>query len=255
MSSALNDQVREFWEVEPCGTAPEITGLHAPLSPEWFEAVERYRYAVEPCIHAVAQFTRHSGKKLLEVGVGAGTDHLQWARAGADCYGVDLTDAGIETTRARLANYGYSSNLRRTDAESLPFPDETFDLVYSWGVIHHAERPQAIVEEIRRVLRPGGTFIGMMYARHSLVAARFWLRFAFLRGRPWRSVSDVIWEHMESVGTKAYTVAELRRMFGAFQRVAVDKVLTPHDTRHLPAALTPWLPNALGWFITITADK
>jgi 2-polyprenyl-3-methyl-5-hydroxy-6-metoxy-1,4-benzoquinol methylase len=72
-----------------------------------------------------------------EVGVGAGTDHLQWARAGALCHGVDLTDAAIETTRARLAHYGFTSELRRVDAETLPFPDDTFDVVWSWGVIHH----------------------------------------------------------------------------------------------------------------------
>ncbi|MBI3724778.1 class I SAM-dependent methyltransferase, partial [bacterium] len=168
MEEKLNDQVRRYWEREPCGTSQELTGELEPRSLAWFERVEEHRYAVEPFIHSVAQFTRHHGKKLLEVGVGAGTDHLQWARAGLECHGVDLTDAAIETTRARLAAYGFESELRRIDAESLPFEDASFDLVYSWGVIHHSESPRKIVSEIHRVLRPGGTFIGMMYGRRSL---------------------------------------------------------------------------------------
>ena len=98
----LNQQVRSYWEQEPCGTDKGIVGELEPLSREWFEQIEAHRYAVEPFIHSAVQFTRHRGKTMLEVGVGAGTDHLQWARAGCICHGVDLTEAAIETTRARL---------------------------------------------------------------------------------------------------------------------------------------------------------
>ena len=117
-----NENVREYWEQEPCGTDRAVVGNLAPHTREWFEEVERFRSDVEGYIHSVAQFTRHHGQTILEVGVGAGTDHLQWARAGCHCHGVDLTDAAIETTRERLALYGLESDLRRIDAESLPFP-------------------------------------------------------------------------------------------------------------------------------------
>ncbi len=137
MPEPLNDKVRAFWERGPVGTDWRITGAAEPRSPAWFQRVEDNRYANEPFIHAVAQFTRHRGKRLLEIGVGAGTDHLQWARAGCFCHGVDLTQAAIETTRAHLALHGFSSELRRIDAEALPFADGSFDLVWSWGVIHH----------------------------------------------------------------------------------------------------------------------
>src|SRR5271154_2615001 len=103
----LNGIVRSYWEQEPCGTGPAVVGEIPRHSLAWFNQVEELRYSVEPMIHAVAQFTRHHGKKVLEVGVGAGTDHLQFARAGAECHGVDLTDAGIETTRQRLALHGF----------------------------------------------------------------------------------------------------------------------------------------------------
>ena len=251
----LSDEVRAYWEGTPCGTASEIVGELQPRSREWFERVEEYRYAVEPFIHSVAQFTRHRGKRLLEVGVGAGTDHLQWARAGAECHGVDLTDAAIETTRARLGEYGLSSQLQRVNAEVLPFPDANFDLVYSWGVIHHAESPERVIAEIRRVLKPGGQFIGMLYSRRSLVALRFWLRNALLAGKPWRSLADVIWHHMESVGTRAYTAAELRALFSGFASAHTIPLLTPYDTARLPLWLARSLPNSLGWFLAVRATR
>lgn len=254
-NSSVIKEVREYWEQEPCGTGQSVTAGSTPLTLEWFERVEAHRYEIEPMIHAVAQFTRWRGRKMLEVGVGAGTDHLQWARAGCECHGVDLTDAGIETTRQRLSRYGLASRLQRVNAEVLPFDDASFDLVYSWGVIHHSDDPQKIVEEIHRVLRPGGTFIGMMYARRSLVALRYWALHGLFKGRPWRSLSDVLWHHMESVGTKAYTHRELRRMFGRFADVRTQSHLTTYDTHRLPAWLTQFFPDRAGWFISIRARK
>lgn len=251
----LTDEVRAFWEGTPCGTGGTIVGDAPPLSPVWFQRIEDYRYSAEPFIHAVAQFTRHRGKKLLEIGVGAGTDHLQWARAGLQCHGVDLTQAAIETTRAHLALHGFSSDLRRLSAESLPFTDASFDLVYSWGVIHHAERPEAVLAEVRRVLRPGGMFVGMLYARRSLCALRFWAKHALLGGRPWRSLADVVWHHVESVGTRSYSRREVAALFGAFKQVSLEKILTPHDTVYLPRWLAALMPDALGWNFAIRAVR
>ncbi len=255
MESELTQKVRAYWEAEACGTATHIVGELRPMTREWFERIEEYRYAMEPFIHAVAQFTRHRGKRLLEVGVGAGTDHLQWARAGAQCHGVDLTDAAIETTRARLALYGLSSQLQRVNAEQLPYPDASFDIVYSWGVILCAEHPEQVIAEIDRVLKPGGQFIGMMYSSRSLVALRFWVKYALLAGKPWRSIYDVIYHHMESLGTKPYTSAELRRMFAVFPSVQLIPYLTPYDTARLPGWLARLLPDALGWFVAVRATK
>jgi len=254
-SATLNEQVRDYWEQEPCGTEPLIVGERQPLRREWFEQIERHRYESEPMIHAVAQFTRHHGKRVLEVGVGAGTDHLQWARAGAICTGVDLTDAAVETTRAHLAEYGFASDLRRADAEALPFPDASFDVVYSWGVIHHSAHPERIVAEIHRVLRQDGQFLGMMYGRYSLAALRVWIKHALLRGQPWRSLSNVIWHHVESVGTKAYSVGELRRLFAGFRSFQAAPVKTASDTNRLPPRLAMLVPDAFGWYVTLRATK
>lgn len=254
-SQAGNEQVRAFWEQEACGTGAAIVGDVPEGTRDWFERIEAHRYHAEPFIHAVAQFTRHRGKKLLEVGVGAGTDHLQWARAGAECYGVDLTKRAIELTAQRMALYGYRSALQHIDAETLPFPSHSFDLVYSWGVIHHSTHPAAIIQEVHRVLKPGGEFLGMMYHRRSLVAFKLWIKHAFLKGRPWKGLAEMVRDHMESQGTKAYTMAELQRLFSDFTRCVTVPLVTPYDTNKLPAWVIDWIPSRLGWFVAIHAQK
>jgi ubiquinone/menaquinone biosynthesis C-methylase UbiE len=251
----FNDKVQRFWDENPCGASSSVTGDLPVGSREWFRAIEDFRYAHEPFIHSVAQFTRYHGKKVLEVGVGAGTDHLQWARAGADCYGVDLTDTAVKLTQQRLKVYGLHSQVQRLDAEQLPFQGETFDLVYSWGVIHHSEKPERMIGEIHRVLKPGGQFVGMMYGRHSLKVFSAWVYWALLRGRPWRSLHEVLSKHVESPGTKAYTTPELKELFARFQSFSAQPILTVYDTRVWPHWLSRFFPQDWGWFIALRAIK
>ena len=251
----LNERVRSFWEKEPCGTGKDITQDLASLTREWFEKIEENRYKVEPYIHSIAQFTRHHGKKILEVGIGAGTDHLQWARAGADCSGVDLTDAAIETTSARLSLYGLHSNLQRIDAEALPFEDNSFDLVYSWGVIHHSEYPENIINEIRRVLKPNGVFVGMMYAKYSMGVFTVWVKEALLKGKPWKSIDYINWHYMESVGTKGYNIATLKQMFSGFSHIEAKQLITEHDKQKWPRAISRFFPDSWGRYIVLRAVK
>jgi ubiquinone/menaquinone biosynthesis C-methylase UbiE len=249
------DTVRLYWEGFPCGTTSDVTGDREKYTLEWFRSVENFRYKIEPEIHAVAQFTRFRGARLLEVGVGTGTDHLQWARAGAICHGVDLAQEAIDRTSLHLAHYGLTSELYRLDAETLPFEDNSFDVVYSWGVIHHSTDPNAIVAEIHRVLRPGGMFIGMMYRRHSLVVLKLWLRHALLKGKPFRSFAHLVWHHMESLGTRSYTRKELLQIFSIFSDVSLKRIVTYHDRAKLPPWTWDWIPDCFGWFIAIRAIK
>ena len=141
----LNNQVQSYWEREPCGTSKLVVGNVEEHSLEWFKRVEDYRYSLEPFIHSVAQFSRYHGKKVLEVGVGAGTDHLQWARSGSECFGVDLTKSAVQTTKRHLSLHNFTSRLVQVDAEVFPFQSNVFDVVYSWGVIHHTENPKKAV--------------------------------------------------------------------------------------------------------------
>ena len=251
----LNEDVREFWEMGPCGTGSSIVSDVEPFTLEWYERIEKYRYEVEPCIHSVAQFSRYNGKKVLEVGVGAGTDHLQWARVGADCYGVDLTDAAIEATYSRFKVYGFETKLQRLDAEILPFDENVFDVVYSWGVIHHTENPQILINEIKRVLKPGGIFIGMIYGRHSPLAFKFWVKHALFKGKLWLNFADIIWDKVESIGTKSYTKNEVIDLFKSFNAVKIQPIITKYDRDDYPKWLSKFFPEDWGWFIGITASK
>ena len=163
-SSTLKERVREFWQENPCGTkfadAP-------PGSRRFYELVEKHRYTKEWHIPAAAGFAHAKDLAVLEVGCGLGTDGAQFAKAGAKYTGIDLTDAAIELAKRRFELFDLPGTFRVADAERLDFPDNSFDLVYSHGVLHHTPDTAAAVREIHRVLRPGGKAVVMLYHRDS----------------------------------------------------------------------------------------
>ena len=203
--------VAEHWNAAPCGTRD----IPPDDRREFFAELERERYELEPYIPRFARFERGKGKRVLEVGVGAGTDFVQWVRAGAIATGVDLTAKGVELTRERLALEGLSADVRQANAEALPFDDATFDHVYSWGVLHHSPNTPKAIGEVHRVLRPGGTATIMIYHLRAWVPLTVWAVNGPAKGRL-LSVRRAIAEHLESPGTKAYTIPEARLLFSQF---------------------------------------
>src|SRR5438552_442510 len=135
-SPALKSEVKAFWNRQSCDTA---VAPSEKFTREYFEEVERWRYTDQPFIHSFAQFSRYHGKRVLEVGFGAGTDFIQWLRAGALASGIDLTEEALTHLNHRIRIYDLPAPecLKVTDAENLPFPSDSFDLGYSWGVLHH----------------------------------------------------------------------------------------------------------------------
>ena len=160
----LKERVREFWQSHPCGTKFSDSGTG---SLEFFERVEQHRYEKEWHIPGAANFAATRGLKVLEIGCGLGTDGAQFAKAGAAYTGIDLTDAAIDLARRRFAVSGLEGEFRVTDAEKLDCPDDSFDLVYSHGVLHHTPEIESAVSEIHRVLKPGGRAMVMLYHRGS----------------------------------------------------------------------------------------
>jgi len=164
INSTLKDRVRAFWQENPCGTkfadAP-------PGSRKFYELVEEHRYHKEWHIPAAAGFGQASNLRVLEVGCGLGTDGAQFAKAGAIYTGIDLTDVAVDLARRRFDLFQLPGTFRVADAERLDFPDNTFDIVYSHGVLHHTPDTAAAVREVHRVLRPGGKAVVMLYHRDS----------------------------------------------------------------------------------------
>lgn len=160
----LKERVRQFWQENPCGTkfadAP-------PGSKRFYELVEEHRYQKEWHIPAAAGFSQTKNLRVLEIGCGLGTDGAEFAKAGADYTGVDLTEAAIELAQKRFELYQLPGVFRTADAENLDFPDNTFDMVYSHGVLHHTPDTARAIKQVHRVLKPGGRAVVMLYHRDS----------------------------------------------------------------------------------------
>ena len=217
--------VATFWNRASCG---EDLLLETTDRAGYAEQA-RQRYALEPEILEFAPFALSRGKKVLEIGIGLGAEHQRFAEAGAVLHGIDLTERAISHTKARLAALGLSSTLALGDAENLPFADNTFDIVYAWGSLHHTPDTPRAFREVARVLRPGGIARIMIYSKWSVVGLMLWGRYALLRLRPWTSLAQIYAEHMESPGTKAYTTRQARELMAGLVNIEIRTVLTHGD--------------------------
>jgi SAM-dependent methyltransferase len=265
-------ETQRQWNTNPCGadTAPETL---ARGSAAFFASVEAHRYTVyAPWLKQAAGFTSFTGCRVLEIGPGLGTDHAQFARAGARTYAVDLTESHLQLTRQRFALERLETRLARGDAERLPFRDASFDVVYSFGVLHHTPDTGRAVREVRRVLRPGGVAIVSLYHRHS---AFHWIATVLCRGvrhgELWtrgyrRLLADVEVGARETDAQPLVQVLsrrQCRRLFAGFSQV---EVRADHfDVGHVFPSRPPSPParrrvlerllGRWGWYLTVTARK
>lgn len=180
--SWLTEQVQKYWDRRPCNIA------HSPLaigSEEYFDEVEARKYLVEPHIPGFAQFERWAGKRVLEVGCGIGTDTMNFARYGAIVTAVDISEASLALARRRARVFGLEDRITfyRANAEELsrelPTPAEgnpPYDLIYSFGVLHHTPCPERAMAELALYARRGTVLKVMLYHRRSLKVASAWLR-------------------------------------------------------------------------------
>ena len=257
------------WTKNPIG---EESTKYSEGTKEFFDEIVKNRYEVyAPWMKGTFKFEQYKGKKVLEIGVGTGSDHLQFAKAGAILTGIDITPKSIELTKKNLELHGYHSNLLVADAENLTFEDNTFDVVYSFGVLHHIPDTQKVVDEIYRVLNPGGKAIIALYHKYSL----FWifvilyemiLKGGFLRKTIKQRLSEIEMGGEETRPlVKLYTKTQAKQMFKQFR---VRKMYTRHsDTvfsgskidKHSIQPFFGWLLNLLskqyGWYLIIEATK
>src|ERR687895_1460107 len=248
--------VQRYWDARPCN----IRHSTKPVgSKEYFDEVEARKYLVEPHIPAFAEFDRWRGKRVLEVGCGIGTDSINFARAGADLTAVELSSESLRIAAQRADVMGVADRIRfvEANAEELTsaLDDEPYDLVYSFGVIHHTPHPERALAEMRALTASGGTLRLMIYHRRSWKV--FWIVAGQGHGRFWKA-DELIAEHSEAQTgcpvTFAYTRSQGRELVERsgfrVQDVHVDHVF-PYpirdyvEYRYVKELYFRWMPEPL----------
>jgi ubiquinone/menaquinone biosynthesis C-methylase UbiE len=227
------EQVRDWWNRNPMSYDVDDPIPYEPGTQEFFREIDRRifhpRYmrltadrSGKP-FSLFVDFGALRGKDVLDVGAGSGIATQLLAEAGANVTAIDLTDWAVETTRRRLAAFELEGDVRQADAEQLPFDDASFDLVFSWGVIHHSSDMDRALAELVRVTRPGGQIVLMVYNRRSLFFAvyRAFQRFLPLARRLGLHFEGARAGETEGLIARHFTVAELR---GKLERAGLTQV-------------------------------
>jgi len=272
-SQATIDEVRQYWDRRPCNIrhSPQPVGTRA-----YFDEVEARKYFVEPHIPRFAEFERWRGKKVLEIGCGIGTDTVNFARHGAEVTAVDLSASSLEVARKRAEIYGVQDRVRlfAGSAEELTsfVPRETYDLIYSFGVIHHTPHPDRVLAEARQYAAVGSALKIMVYHRYSWKV--LWIVLGYGKGQFWRTAELIARNSEAQTGcpvTYTYSQPEARRLVESYGfRVTglfVDHIFPYRiadyvQYRYVRAwpwswtsqATFRWLERRFGWHLCLTAE-
>lgn len=245
------EEVQSFWNAHPCGDHI-VGGLRSGFDGDherFFEAYDAWRYDQESHIPEMLDRVDWRGKRVLEIGLGQGAESEQLIRRGALWSGLDLTHESVERVRARLTARGLPHvDLQQGSVLSLPWPDDSFDIVFSHGVLHHVPDIRRAQAEIHRVLRPGGLLLAMLYARRSLnyqVSIRLVRRALLAAAYPLRHSrflprSEMLRQHLdnaEQVGLRSYL--EL----ATFTHRNTDGPLNPFARVYSPAEVVRDFPD------------
>jgi SAM-dependent methyltransferase len=251
------DDVRRFWDQRPCNVRHSLQPIG---SKEYFDEVERRKYFVEPHIPDFAEFDKWCGKRVLEIGCGIGTDAVNFARARADYTGVELSGESLALAKKRFEVYGLTGRLLQCNAEEVDreLASECYDLIYSFGVIHHSPHPERIVAAARQLIDPAGELRIMLYAKNS------WKNFMIEEGfdQPEAQTGCPI--------ANTYTKEEVTELLTGFQ---IDSITQDHIFpyriedyveyrhrrqpwfEHMPEQLFRALERRLGWHMLIKAHR
>jgi SAM-dependent methyltransferase len=210
-----NTAVRDYWNLHIHDL--DISS-QTPGSREFFADLDQYHFEKLHHLPRLIDFGAYRGKRVLDVGCGAGTDLARFAKGGAIVTGVDLSSSAIALARQNFAQQGLPADLREADGERLPFADNAFDLVFAHGVVQYTAHDQALVDECRRVLTPGGTAVFQVYNRIS-----------WLNGLS--KVMKVPLEHEDAPVLKRYSAGEFRRLLTGFRDVRIVEERFPVKSR------------------------
>ncbi len=267
LNNDFKSETQKQWNNDPCGavTAKEFE----PGTPEFFSAVEKYRYEIySPWLKDEIKFKRFNQKYVLEIGGGLGTDHIQFAKAGAKTFDLDLAKEHLRLAKSRLTQSNFAGNFIYGDAELSPFKNNSFDAVYSFGVLHHTPDTQKSIDEVYRVLKQNGEALIMLYYKHSYF---YWFSLFFIKGilrgnlfkMNMSEIMSLFVEYSTSGArplVKVYTKSEARQMFKDFSRIEIKiRQLTQEDFPYIgkliPVSVLNFFSRFIGWNIFIRAIK
>jgi ubiquinone/menaquinone biosynthesis C-methylase UbiE len=265
IDSDAREHAQAQWNTTACG---ELVGDKNTVN--YFLRVEEDRYHQQNWALDYFSYRDFSGKRVLEIGVGQGTDLMQFAKAGAYCFGADITDNHLALTKRNFELRGKEVDLRKTDATQLPFPDGYFDCVYSFGVMHHIPEIDNVIKEVRRVLKRDGTLMIALYYKWSafhifckLLANG--LRNGWLFTKGYAGLLATIESGADGVNVKPYvklySKAEVRRLLKEFniEDISIHQLKADHFwPSFLGAALSRFIPkleSRLGWYVASKARK
>jgi ubiquinone/menaquinone biosynthesis C-methylase UbiE len=262
--SSVSKEMRDFYTNLPSGLE-DTQAQSLPFTSQWFEETREYRYKVQPFHFEICEFWRWRERYVLEIGVGMGVDHCEFAKNGAKMTGIDITPRHIEITKKRLEFYNLKSNLIVADAVKLPFDDESFDLVYSFGVLFLTSDICQAISEIYRVLKPGGEVIVMLYHKNS---AKYYLKTVLYDGMVWGDLWNRSLRTLLNWSTDGYaypqngffTQKEAKRLFHGFTDVNTSiyhlkREHIPLVGAHLPQEIIDFYAKYFGLFLVIRGKK
>lgn len=257
------------WNANPCGTGEHLASLEYG-SLAFFDEVARLRYNVsDTWIKETIDFSQAKGKRVLEIGHGMGTDLLSFRRAGAEVHGIDITQEHHRLAKENFRLHNEPCNLTLCDAAQIAYPDQSFDLVYSMGVIHSSPDTIRCISEAYRVLKPGGQFIAAVYYKYSAFHLfRVLLFNGILRGQlkrlGYRNLLSTVEYGADGIEraplVKLYGKRHFSLLFGDFATVKMEIAHFKRDHipflgRLIPRSWERRLSRFWGWYVIAFATK
>ncbi len=256
MSEANLEDVKKFWNNRPCNIRHSQKEIG---SKEYFTEVEKRKYFVEPHIPGFAEFAKWKGKKVLEIGCGIGTDAVNFARSGADYYGVELSAESLNLAKTRFRIFDLAGTFWEGNAEELSdfIPDALkFDLIYSFGVIHHTPHPEQVINGLKKFMHQESELRIMLYSKIS-----------------WKNIMiEGGFDQPEAASgcpiANTYTENEIRDLLKDYQICSIRKdhifpyiieKYIKHEYeyqpwfKHMPTPMFEHLQKTMGWHTLITA--
>lgn len=262
------NKVKEYWDNRPCNVR------HSPSkigTLQYFNEVEARKYFIEPHIPKFAEFKKWQGKKILEIGCGIGTDSINFTRAGADLTVNELSEKSLEICKERFKIYNLKANFYNGNAEEISsfIPVEKYDLIYSFGAIHHTSHPEKVFEEIKKYCGPETEIRIMLYSKWSWKV--LWIILVYGKGAFWK-VSRLVPKYSEAQTvcpiTHYYSFKDIRHLMKDFEIIDMRKEhifsykIEKYKNyqyekvwyfRYLPKFLFHWLERHFGWHTLIVA--